>query len=90
MTVKNKTKIQVQMDKDLADNAKLVLDALGATPTTFITMAYKRLVAERQLPFDTKLTREENDKLNILMESKKQKHTVLDTPEKVKKWSMDE
>lgn len=78
------------MDSELAKDGKLILDELGLNPTSFITMAYKRLVAERKIPFDTKLTDEENARLSILMNSRQQKTINLDTAEKVKKWINDE
>lgn len=86
---KEKAKLQVQIDKDLLSDGKIVLDALGLNQSNFITMVYKRLVAERKLPFDTTLTEAENNKLTILMESRKMKHTVLDSPEKVAKWARE-
>lgn len=56
-----KKRIQVQVDKSLADEGDAVLNELGLTPTTAITMFYKRLVAEGGLPFSTNLTEHEKD-----------------------------
>ncbi|TLQ28169.1 type II toxin-antitoxin system RelB/DinJ family antitoxin [Lactobacillus delbrueckii] len=60
-----KKRIQVQVDKSLADEGDAVLNELGLTPTTAITMFYKRLVSEGGLPFATHLTEYEKNMLNI-------------------------
>ncbi|WP_416793179.1 type II toxin-antitoxin system RelB/DinJ family antitoxin [Lactobacillus delbrueckii] len=60
-----KKRIQVQVDKSLADEGDAVLNELGLMPTTAITMFYKRLVAEGRLPFATHLTEHEKNMLNI-------------------------
>lgn len=46
MAVKEKKRVQVKIDKDLADNTEAVLNELGLNPTTAINMFYKRIVAE--------------------------------------------
>lgn len=86
MTTAEKGKLQVQMDRELLEDGKAVLDAFGLTQSNFITMVYKRLVAERKLPFDNTLTDSENDKLTILMAARKQTVKRLDTPEKLEEW----
>ncbi len=45
MAVQEKKRIQVQVDKELADDTEQVLERLGLTQTTAITMLYKRIVA---------------------------------------------
>ncbi len=45
MAVKEKKRVQVQIDKELADNTEAVLSQLGLNPTTAINMFYKRIVA---------------------------------------------
>lgn len=90
MTTKEKTKVQVQMNKSLAQDGKLILAELGLTPTNFITMAYTRLVAEKKIPFETKLTNDESERMSILLSAKKQKPIVLDTDEKIDKYLGDE
>ena len=46
MAVKEKKRVQVQIDKELADNTEAVLSQLGLNPTTAINMFYKRIVAD--------------------------------------------
>ncbi|MCG0724625.1 DNA-damage-inducible protein [Lactiplantibacillus plantarum] len=51
MAVKEKKRVQVKIDKDLADDTEAVLSELGLNPTTAINMFYKRIVANGALPF---------------------------------------
>ncbi|WP_436696808.1 type II toxin-antitoxin system RelB/DinJ family antitoxin, partial [Lactiplantibacillus plantarum] len=55
MAVKEKKRVQVQIDKELADNTEAVLSQLGLNPTTAINMFYKRIVANGALPFNVSL-----------------------------------
>lgn len=82
-----KKRIQVQVNRSLANEGNQVLDKLGLTPTTAITMFYKRLVAEGGLPFSTELTKREKDELAIQRLTKDLPVKKLDTPEKIKKWA---
>lgn len=89
MVQATKKRIQVQVDSELAKEGDAVLDELGLTPTSAITMFYKRLVAEGGLPFSLQLTQREKDELAIRQLSEKRPLIALDTPEKIQKW-MDE
>lgn len=66
MDATDKKRIQVKIDKDLASDVEEVLDDLGLTPTTAITMFYKRIAGNGRIPFDVALTEEE--KLNRELE----------------------
>lgn len=81
-----KKRIQVQVNRDLANEGEAVLERLGLTPTIAITMFYKRLVAEGGLPFSTELTQREKDELAIQNITKDWPTEELDTPEKIKEW----
>lgn len=59
MTNKDKKRVQIQIDKTLAIETEKVLDALGMSPTTLITMLYKRIAANGAIPFKVELTEEE-------------------------------
>ena len=61
MAVKEKKRVQVQIDKELADNTEAVLSQLGLNPTTAINMFYKRIVANGALPFNVSLSEEERE-----------------------------
>lgn len=90
MPTKDKKRIQVQVDKKLADNTEQILQELGLTPTTAITMLYKRIVANGSLPFDVALTEREKASLDLLSATKNLPVTKLDTQEKLEKWFADE
>lgn len=89
MPTKDKKRIQVQVDKKLADNTEQILQELGLTPTTAITMLYKRIVANGSLPFDVALTEREKASLDLLSATKNLPVTKLDTQEKLEKWFAD-
>ena len=65
MAVKEKKRVQVKIDKDLADNTEAVLNELGLNPTTAINMFYKRIVAEAALPFKPALSEAERANLRF-------------------------
>lgn len=66
MAVKDKKRVQVQIDKNLAENTEAVLSELGLTPTTAINMLYKQIVADGALPFKPTLSETERAKLRFL------------------------
>ena len=70
MAVKEKKRVQVKIDKDLADNTEAVLNELGLNPTTAINMFYKRIVAEAALPFKPALSEAERANLGLLKATK--------------------
>lgn len=79
-------KIQVQVNSSLVKEGDAILDKLGLTPTTAITMFYKRLVATGGLPFPTELTQREKDELKLQELTSNLPVEKLDTPEKIKQW----
>ena len=70
MAVKEKKRVQVQIDKELADNTEAVLSQLGLNPTTAINMFYKRIVADAALPFKPALSEVERTNLSLLKATK--------------------
>ena len=85
-----KKRIQVQVDRNLANQGDAVLQSLGLTPTTAITMFYKRLVATGGLPFVPELTQREKDELAIQQLTTDWPTVELNTPEKIKEWSQQD
>lgn len=53
---KKKARIQIQVDQNLKDSVEDVLSNLGMTPTTAVTMLFKRIVATDSYPVDLTLT----------------------------------
>lgn len=86
MTQTTKKRIQAQINRSLADEGDAILNRLGITPTTAITMFYTRLVAQGGLPFSTELTKREKDELAIQKLTADLPVEELNTPEKIKEW----
>jgi DNA-damage-inducible protein J len=89
MAVKEKKRIQVKIDKDLADDTEVILSELGLTPTTAINMFYKRIVANGALPFNVSLSKEEKDNLRFLKATKDTPVTEFKDAKEVADWLND-
>lgn len=89
MAVKEKKRVQVQIDKDLADDTEAVLSQLGLNPTTAINMFYKRIVAEAALPFKPALSEAERANLRFLKATKETPVTELKGAKEVADWLND-
>ena len=85
-----KKRIQVQVDHDLANDTGQILNELGLTPTTAITMLYKRIVANGGLPFNVALTDREKATLKLLNNTKKLPVTNINTQKDLEKWFADD
>lgn len=81
-----KKRIQVQIDNGIVEEGNAILKKLGLTPTTAITMFYKRLIAEEGLPFSTTLTSREKDEIQIQRLTQNLPTEDLDNPDNLKKW----
>ncbi|MFD1124155.1 type II toxin-antitoxin system RelB/DinJ family antitoxin [Lentilactobacillus raoultii] len=89
MAVKEKKRIQVQIDKELANDTEQVLDKLGLTPTTAINMFYKRIVATGSLPFQPTLTPGEKATLHFFKQAQDIPVTKFKNAHDVKDWLND-
>ncbi|WP_232222903.1 type II toxin-antitoxin system RelB/DinJ family antitoxin [Jeotgalibaca sp. PTS2502] len=85
-----KKRIQVQVDEKLAKDTEVILDQLGLTPTTVITMMYKRIVANGGIPFDISLTDGEKATLELTNTIEGLPITKLETTEEIEDWFSDE
>ena len=86
----SKKRIQVQVDQTLANNTEQILNELGLTPTTAITMLYKRIVANGALPFNVALTNREKETLKLINTTDKLPVTNIATQEDLEKWFKDD
>ncbi|MFD0897721.1 type II toxin-antitoxin system RelB/DinJ family antitoxin [Loigolactobacillus binensis] len=84
MKVTAKKRIQVQIDRSLAEQTEQVLKTLGLTSTTAINLFFKRIVAQGGLPFA--LTEREQNTLALLAMTKGLPAKKLDTTAKVNEW----
>ncbi|STP30304.1 DNA-damage-inducible protein [Enterococcus durans] len=89
MKVKNsteKSRIQVGIDKELKENAEMILEELGLNATIAITILYKQVVARGEFPVDIKLSEEEKQGIRLQQLTKNMPVDVLDTDEKLDVW----
>ncbi len=89
MKVKNsteKSRIQVGIDKELKENAEMILEEWGLNATTAITILYKQVVARGEFPVDIKLSEEEKQGIRLQQLTKNMPVDVLDTDEKLDVW----
>jgi len=59
MTTSSKKKVQIQVNRELSEEAEAIFQELGLSTTTAITAYYKRVVAEGGLPFKLELSARE-------------------------------
>lgn len=81
-----KSRIQVGMDKELKENAEMILEELGLNPTTAITILYKQVVARGEFPVEIKLSEEEKQGIRLQQLTKDMPVDFLDTDEKLEEW----
>ncbi|MGX7162925.1 type II toxin-antitoxin system RelB/DinJ family antitoxin [Enterococcus massiliensis] len=77
-TKERKKKIQVNIDRNLANNVEAVLDSLGLNQTTLITALYKRVEAQGEVPFSLALTKEEKINLELMNAAESEKSRSID------------
>lgn len=77
-TKERKKKIQVNIDRNLANNVEAVLDSLGLNQTTMITALYKRVEAQGEVPFSLALTKEEKINLELMNAAESEKSRSID------------
>lgn len=73
MTKKSKTELIFNLNKNLVNQTQFILGELRLSQTTAVTIFYKKIVAEGELPFDVLLT--DNQKKSGATETaEKEKH----------------
>lgn len=86
MATKEKKRVQVQINKDLADETEAVLNELGLNQTTAITMFYKQIVADGALPFKPALSETKKANLRFLKATEKTPVTKFKDAQEVADW----
>ncbi|WP_125583514.1 type II toxin-antitoxin system RelB/DinJ family antitoxin [Levilactobacillus cerevisiae] len=87
---KSKKKIQINIDKDLAEQAETVFNDIGLNQTSALTAFYKKVVAEGGLPFDLHQTPEQKANLGLRESIKKLPVEQLKTQSQVEAWFKDD
>ena len=90
MSVKEKKRIQVQIDKNLAEEADLIFNELGLNQTAVLNAFYKRVVADGGLPFELKLTDKQKAALDLSKAAEDVPVKKLTTKEDVDAWFKDD
>lgn len=87
MTTSSKKKVQIQVNRELSEEAEAIFQELGLSTTTAITAYYKRVVAEGGLPFELKLSSQEMAVLQFKNAEKGLPVTdKIETKEQLDKW----
>lgn len=87
---KSKKKLQVSIDRELSDEAQTVLDDIGLSPATAITVFYKQLVAQGGLPFELKQSPDQKALLDLQRAAATRPVNDLSNPQKLTEWFDDE
>jgi len=85
-------KIQVTVDRSLADKTKVIFDQLGMSQSTAINMFLKQVAATGSIPFNVTLTDRQKASLNFqdALQQADRPINDLNTPEGYKRWEEDE
>lgn len=83
---KKKARIQIQVDQDLKDSVEEVLSNLGMTPTTAVTMLFKRIVATDSYPVDLTLTDREKATNELMNTVEKLPVNKINSKEEALRW----
>lgn len=90
MLTTNKKRVQIQVDQELANETEQILQELGLTPTTVVTMLYKRIAANGSLPFDVVLTESEKANIHFLKSTENTPIKEFKNAEEVQSWLEDD
>ncbi|MGY3743419.1 type II toxin-antitoxin system RelB/DinJ family antitoxin [Leuconostoc inhae] len=83
---KEKKRIQIQLDREVADQAEEIIDSLGLNTTVAINMFFKSLISNGGMPFEVKLTPRQIATRQFIEATKNITVEVLDTDEKIQSW----
>lgn len=78
--------IQVKVDKEVADEARQVLNGLGLTTTSAVNLLLKRIVATGSLPINLELTAGERATLDFKENTKNVPRHVFKNKKDVEEW----
>lgn len=79
-------KLQISIDDDLKHDAEKLIDELGLTPKTAITVFYKQILEQGKIPFSIELSERNKRALSIQRLSEDLPVRRLDTEEKIDEW----
>lgn len=79
-------KLQISIDDELKNEAEDIIDQLGLTPKTAITVFYKQILEQGKIPFPIELSQRNKLTLSIQKSAKELPVKTLDTDEKILEW----
>ena len=79
-------KLQITMDDDLKNEAESIIEELGLTPKTAVTVFYKQIVEQGRIPFDIALSERHKRMRSIQKLAQDLPVEKLDTDEKIEEW----
>jgi len=85
-----KKKVQINIDRELADEAEAVFEDIGLNQTIALTAFYKKVVAEGGMPFDLKQTPEQKANRRLREALKGIPVQKLENRKQVEAWFEDE
>ena len=79
-------KLQISMDEKLKNEAESIIDELGMSPKTAVTVFYKQIVEQGKIQFSIELSEKSKRIHNIQRLAEKLPVQKLDTDEKIEEW----
>lgn len=83
MSTKEKKRVQVQIEKQVAEEVEKIFEELGLNPTTAVNAFYKQVQAHGGLPFELKLTRDQVADMKLKQASGQSPLVKLETDEDI-------
>ncbi|MCI2031025.1 type II toxin-antitoxin system RelB/DinJ family antitoxin [Limosilactobacillus sp.] len=84
--VRKNKRVQVNVERNLANEAEDVMDELGLNPTVVINALYKEIVATGRIPLSFSLTPEQLTALKIRLLSKDKPEKEINNEEDLKEF----
>lgn len=90
MKENQKKKININIDRNLADETQSVLEELGLNQTTAIVMYFKQIVAKGEIPFAIELTDKQKASRKLSESIRNIPIEKLETKKQIEDWFNDE
>ncbi|MQS76091.1 type II toxin-antitoxin system RelB/DinJ family antitoxin [Lactobacillus halodurans] len=85
----SKKKLNINIDRNLADETQSVLDELGLNQTTAIVMYFKQIVSKGKIPFAIELTDKQKASRELRKSIKDIPIEKLQTKKQIEEWFND-
>lgn len=85
-----KKKLNINIDRELADETQSILDELGLNQTTAVVMYFKQIVAKGKIPFSIELTDRQKATRELNESVKQVPIEKLKSKKQIEDWFNDE